>query len=149
MHQVSRLRALVPTMPCQLICVNFRKSKKKLEEAEPTLPTTATTPQRRKHDFGSEKMSEYLLGSRNLKVFPVAMSLIARWVSIVYPRNPPSIITIYLQLYIGRHDTGHHLGNLQLWHAILVYSHSNCAPRNCRLLCLYTRVLGSSSGLFV
>jgi len=57
-------------------CCNYRKSKVKLEEAEPTLPTT--TPKRRKHDFGSEKMSEYLLGSRNLKVFPVAMSLIAR-----------------------------------------------------------------------
>lgn len=57
----------------------IKKSKVKLEEAEPTLPTT--TPKRRKHDFGSEKMSEYLLGSRNLKVFPVAMSLIASYIS--------------------------------------------------------------------
>ncbi|EDX04189.1 GD22434 [Drosophila simulans] len=57
----------------------IKKSKVKLEEAEPTLP--ATTPERRKHDFGSEKMSEYLLGSRNLKVFPVAMSLIASYIS--------------------------------------------------------------------
>ncbi|XP_037712398.1 sodium-coupled monocarboxylate transporter 2 isoform X2 [Drosophila subpulchrella] len=57
----------------------IKKSKRKLEEAEPTLPTTM--PERRKHDFGSEKMSEYLLGSRNLKVFPVAMSLIASYIS--------------------------------------------------------------------
>lgn len=31
-------------------------------------------------DFGSKAMSEYLLGSRRLKVFPVAMSLVARLV---------------------------------------------------------------------
>ncbi|KAH8282590.1 hypothetical protein KR054_008606 [Drosophila jambulina] len=61
----------------------IKKSKKQLAETEPTLPTTTngTTPQRQKHDFGSEKMSEYLLGSRNLKVFPVAMSLIASYIS--------------------------------------------------------------------
>ncbi|KAH8237975.1 hypothetical protein KR032_009371, partial [Drosophila birchii] len=59
----------------------IKKSKKQPEETEPTLPTTNGTPQRRKHDFGSEKMSEYLLGSRNLKVFPVAMSLIASYIS--------------------------------------------------------------------
>ncbi|KAH8324244.1 hypothetical protein KR074_002227 [Drosophila pseudoananassae] len=57
----------------------IKKGKKKIEEVEPTLPTTV--PERRKHDFGSEKMSEYLLGSRNLKVFPVAMSLIASYIS--------------------------------------------------------------------
>lgn len=31
-----------------------------------------------KTDFGSTKMSEYLLGSRKLKIFPVAMSLVGR-----------------------------------------------------------------------
>lgn len=30
------------------------------------------------HDFGSKSMNEYLLGSRKLKAFPVAMSLVAR-----------------------------------------------------------------------
>lgn len=29
-------------------------------------------------DFGSKSMNEYLLGSRKLKPFPVAMSLVAR-----------------------------------------------------------------------
>ncbi|XP_064539257.1 sodium-coupled monocarboxylate transporter 2 isoform X1 [Drosophila montana] len=58
----------------------FKKTKKSIEEVEPTLPTSAAT-QTRRHDFGSEKMSEYLLGSRKLKVFPVAMSLIASYVS--------------------------------------------------------------------
>lgn len=30
------------------------------------------------NDFGSKSMNEYLLGSRKLKAFPVAMSLVAR-----------------------------------------------------------------------
>ncbi|EDW75843.2 uncharacterized protein Dwil_GK14981 [Drosophila willistoni] len=65
----------------------IKKTKKKLEEVEPALPTPTIGhnaergTERRKHDFGSEKMSEYLLGSRNLKVFPVAMSLIASYIS--------------------------------------------------------------------
>lgn len=32
------------------------------------------------NDFGSKSMNEYLLGSRKMKAFPVAMSLIARCV---------------------------------------------------------------------
>lgn len=32
------------------------------------------------NDFGSKSMNEYLLGSRKLKPFPVAMSLVARLV---------------------------------------------------------------------
>ncbi|KAH8392164.1 hypothetical protein KR215_002188, partial [Drosophila sulfurigaster] len=64
----------------------IKKSKKSIDDVEPTLPTTTSTTttssmETRKHDFGSEKMSEYLLGSRQLKVFPVAMSLIASYVS--------------------------------------------------------------------
>ncbi|EDW03923.1 sodium-coupled monocarboxylate transporter 2 [Drosophila grimshawi] len=58
----------------------LKKTKKITEEVEPTLQTT-TPKEVRKHNFGSEKMSEYLLGSRQLKVFPVAMSLIASYVS--------------------------------------------------------------------
>lgn len=30
------------------------------------------------NDFGSKSMNEYLLGSRKMKAFPVAMSLVAR-----------------------------------------------------------------------
>ncbi|KAM8716982.1 hypothetical protein ACLKA7_003795 [Drosophila subpalustris] len=64
----------------------LKKSKKSIVDVEPTLPTSISTTTTsstgtRKHDFGSEKMSEYLLGSRQLKVFPVAMSLIASYVS--------------------------------------------------------------------
>lgn len=33
---------------------------------------------KRTTDFGSSKMNEYLLGSRKLKIFPVAMSLVGR-----------------------------------------------------------------------
>lgn len=33
---------------------------------------------KRETDFGSSKMNEYLLGSRKLKIFPVAMSLVGR-----------------------------------------------------------------------
>ncbi|XP_017857548.1 PREDICTED: sodium-coupled monocarboxylate transporter 2 isoform X2 [Drosophila arizonae] len=57
----------------------YKKSKKTIEEVEPSLPDSVDKP--RKQDFGSAKMSEYLLGSRQLKVFPVAMSLIASYVS--------------------------------------------------------------------
>ncbi|XP_023174557.2 sodium-coupled monocarboxylate transporter 2 isoform X1 [Drosophila hydei] len=55
----------------------YKKTKKSIEEVEPTLPGSVV----KEHDFGSAKMSEYLLGSRQLKVFPVAMSLIASYVS--------------------------------------------------------------------
>lgn len=33
------------------------------------------------NDFGSKSLSEYLLGSRKMKPFPVAMSLVARYLS--------------------------------------------------------------------
>lgn len=45
-------------------------------------PVEATTPEdyiaEKTNDFGSKSMNEYLLGSRKLKPFPVAMSLVAR-----------------------------------------------------------------------
>lgn len=46
-------------------------------------PVEATTaedyiPEKTTSDFGSKSMNEYLLGSRKLKPFPVAMSLVAR-----------------------------------------------------------------------
>ncbi|XP_030380458.1 sodium-coupled monocarboxylate transporter 2 [Scaptodrosophila lebanonensis] len=55
----------------------IKKDKKKHDDQEQGPSISAG----RKQDFGSEKMSEYLLGSRNLKVFPVAMSLIASYIS--------------------------------------------------------------------
>lgn len=33
---------------------------------------------RRKNDFDTSNMNEYLLGSRKLKIFPVSMSLVGR-----------------------------------------------------------------------
>ncbi|GAB0091239.1 sodium-coupled monocarboxylate transporter 2 [Sergentomyia squamirostris] len=43
-------------------------------------------------DFGSSSMSEYLLGSRKLKAFPVAMSLVASYISGVTILGTPSEI---------------------------------------------------------
>ncbi|KMY87120.1 uncharacterized protein Dsimw501_GD27109, partial [Drosophila simulans] len=45
--------------------------------------------------FGSKKMNEYLMGSGNLKVFPVAMSLIASFISGVAILGTPSEIYYY------------------------------------------------------
>ncbi|XP_033235662.1 sodium-coupled monocarboxylate transporter 2-like isoform X1 [Drosophila pseudoobscura] len=63
----------------------IKKSKPEQEEPKPTV----------KHDFGSEKMSEYLLGSRNLKVLPVAMSLVASYISGVTILGTPSEVYYY------------------------------------------------------
>lgn len=41
-------------------------------------------------NFGSVKMNEYLLGSSELKVFPVAMSLVASYISGVTVLGTPS-----------------------------------------------------------
>lgn len=46
-------------------------------------------------DFGSKSMNEYLLGSRKLKAFPVAMSLVASYVSGVTMLGTPSEIYNY------------------------------------------------------
>lgn len=48
------------------------KNDKKIETIEDVTHT------KKVNDFGSKSMSEYLLGSRKLKPFPVAMSLVAR-----------------------------------------------------------------------
>lgn len=47
------------------------------------------------HDFGSKSMNEYLLGSRKLKPFPVAMSLVASYISGVTILGTPSEIYNY------------------------------------------------------
>lgn len=43
-------------------------------------------------DFGSKAMSEYLLGSRKMKPFPVAMSLVASYISGVTILGTPAEI---------------------------------------------------------
>lgn len=49
--------------------------KKKLP---PTINIPPTESTKKSGDFGSISMNEYLLGSRKLKAFPIAMSLVAR-----------------------------------------------------------------------
>nr|XP_044251029.1 sodium-coupled monocarboxylate transporter 2 [Drosophila takahashii] len=67
--------------------------KKTKTESQPTEPN-------RSHQiFGSEKMNEYLMGSRNLKVFPVGMSLIASSISAVAIIGTPSEIYYYGSQY--------------------------------------------------
>lgn len=56
--------------------VYYRKrNEKHSKKREPIPDDTAKKPV---GDFGSKSMNEYLLGSRKLKPFPVAMSLVAR-----------------------------------------------------------------------
>lgn len=51
------------------------------------------------NDFGSKSMLEYLLGSRKLKSFPVAMSLVASYISGVTVLGTPSEIYNYSTQY--------------------------------------------------
>ncbi|XP_075152070.1 sodium/solute co-transporter-like 5A11 isoform X2 [Haematobia irritans] len=54
----------------------------KKEKAVKKVPQTDVEEvAKRTTDFGSSKMNEYLLGSRRLKIFPVAMSLVGSYVS--------------------------------------------------------------------
>ncbi|XP_050319927.1 sodium-coupled monocarboxylate transporter 2-like [Bactrocera neohumeralis] len=46
-------------------------------------------------DFGSKRMNEYMLGSRQMKVFPVAMSLVASYISGATMLGTPSEIYNY------------------------------------------------------
>lgn len=55
---------------------NFYR-KEKVGKKIPHIDVEATKA-KRTTDFGSSKMNEYLLGSRKLKIFPVAMSLVGR-----------------------------------------------------------------------
>lgn len=67
----------------------FSKSKKKQES------TDALDEEKAKNDFGSKSMLEYLLGSRKLKSFPVAMSLVASYISGVTVLGTPAEIYNY------------------------------------------------------
>lgn len=51
---------------------------RRVSSAEPFDEIKPTDFKKKAHDFGSRSMNEYLLGSRKLKAFPVAMSLVAR-----------------------------------------------------------------------
>jgi solute carrier family 5 (sodium-coupled monocarboxylate transporter), member 8/12 len=48
--------------------------------------------EKKSNDFGSKSMLEYLLGSRKLKSFPVAMSLVASYISGVTVLGTPAEI---------------------------------------------------------
>lgn len=60
-------------------CVNCRK---KADNGTETQETSANGATKKPVQFGSSSMNEYLLGSRKLKPFPVAMSLVARYLSL-------------------------------------------------------------------
>lgn len=47
-------------------------------------------PNRNYHNFGSRALSEYLLGSRKLRTFPVAMSLVGSYISAVTVLGTPA-----------------------------------------------------------
>lgn len=53
---------------------------------------TSSGEEKGKTDFGSKSMLEYLLGSRKLAVFPVAMSLVASYISGVTVLGTPAEI---------------------------------------------------------
>lgn len=48
------------------------------QPAEESTSNNAENSSADKNTFTSSKMNEYLLGSRKLKIFPVAMSLVGR-----------------------------------------------------------------------
>ncbi|XP_039498525.1 sodium-coupled monocarboxylate transporter 1 [Drosophila santomea] len=69
--------------------------KKTKKTVEPETSSTLDSPEITMPNFGSKKMNEYLMGSGNLKVFPVAMSLIASFISGVAILSTPSEIYNY------------------------------------------------------
>ncbi|XP_016928539.4 sodium-coupled monocarboxylate transporter 1-like [Drosophila suzukii] len=68
--------------------------KKYKKNAEITTPSVVSSEESMAN-LGSEKMNEYLMGSRNLKVVPVGMSLIASFISGVAMLGTPSEIYYY------------------------------------------------------
>lgn len=68
----------------------FSKSKKQQRQVDDALDEEKV-----KTDFGSKSMLEYLLGSRKLKSFPVAMSLVASYISGVTVLGTPAEIYNY------------------------------------------------------
>ncbi|XP_043642649.1 sodium-coupled monocarboxylate transporter 1 isoform X1 [Drosophila teissieri] len=72
--------------------MRHRKTKKTVE---PETSSASDSPEITMPNFGSKKMNEYLMGSGNLKVFPVAMSLIASFISGVAILGTPAEIYNY------------------------------------------------------
>jgi solute carrier family 5 (sodium-coupled monocarboxylate transporter), member 8/12 len=74
----------------------FNKSKSKRQktttEHQRHHDETYTAEEKKTTDFGSKSMLEYLLGSRKLKSFPVAMSLVASYISGVTVLGTPAEI---------------------------------------------------------
>lgn len=68
----------------------FNKSKPRKQVIRDEALTEKVTT-----DFGSKSMLEYLLGSRKLKSFPVAMSLVASYISGVTVLGTPAEIYNY------------------------------------------------------
>lgn len=66
----------------------FNKSKK----SKSSVDEDYCHDQKKAADFGSKSMMEYLLGSRKLKSFPVAMSLVASYISGVTVLGTPAEI---------------------------------------------------------
>lgn len=57
----------------------------------------------------TDAVREYLVGSQNMSIFPISMSLIARWVRLSRKRikNHENIRkSLKFQLHIGHYDTG-------------------------------------------
>ncbi|CAD6999970.1 unnamed protein product [Ceratitis capitata] len=73
--------------------IYFGYIRKNVKPVKPTI--NLETNKHKEPDFGSKAMNEYLLGSRRLKVFPVAMSLIASYISGVTMLGVPSEIYNY------------------------------------------------------
>lgn len=60
----------------------FSKGKSKKKRHQPNHHSSNDVlDEKARTDFGSKSMLEYLLGSRKLKSFPVAMSLVASYIS--------------------------------------------------------------------
>ena len=74
----------------------FSKSKKSQSKSSTsTRHSDNTYDEKLRGDFGSKSMLEYLLGSRKLKSFPVAMSLVASYISGVTVLGTPAEIYNY------------------------------------------------------
>lgn len=69
----------------------FNKSKSKKSTTRER-HDDETINEKKTTDFGSKSMLEYLLGSRKLKSFPVAMSLVASYISGVTVLGTPAEI---------------------------------------------------------
>lgn len=70
----------------------FNKSKSKRQASNDRHRDETYTDDKKMTDFGSKSMLEYLLGSRKLKSFPVAMSLVASYISGVTVLGTPAEI---------------------------------------------------------